>query len=284
MHGNSNTDSDSSAISDLISDARTVVGIGPIYQSDFEHFGQIEPGEAIRLAAIEALRLDLNIKDYEIKDSDIENTFLPNKPPKVPRVYIRFYKQEHADLCFKVAKGLKKSETKVFRYFPRQFQARVRALEEIAYPKRKQTDPGFKTEVVYTVNDVQLIICQRGQVRYHPYHVANLPPIDMAPLRSPPPGRPRHKRNRSNTISPEVPKKSSRHQSPQNLAQNDPDNQGTDTTNVSTRVVVSNRAPPPAPLPIFADLGGFSNIQAMSPLTGKMSFNFNTSCKNGQIC
>ena len=192
----------SSAITDLIRDARKVIGIGPVSQSDFDHFSRDDPDNAVRLAAIEALRCDLNIKDHEIRDEDIETTFLPPKATKVPRVYIRFYKQEHADLCLQAAKALKNSETKVFRYFPRQFQARVRALEEVAYPMRKQQDPGYKTEVVFTATDVQLLVCPRGLTRYLPYHVPHLPPIDMAPIRSPPPGRARHKRNRSGTPSP----------------------------------------------------------------------------------
>ena len=120
------------AIKDLISDARCVIGIGPMYQYHYDKFGDVEPDEAVKLAAIDALRLELNVRETEIAEEDIKNTFLPIRPPKVPRVYIRFHKQEHADLCLKLAKSLRDSDVKIFRYFPRQFQARVRALEDAA--------------------------------------------------------------------------------------------------------------------------------------------------------
>ena len=290
----SDTSSESTVILDLVTEARTIIGIGPVYPSDLEHFGQDDLNAAIRLAAVEALRLELNIKEHEINDSDIASTFLPNNPSlKIPRVYIRFYKQEHADLCLKLAKGLKNPEIKVFRYFPRQLQARVRALEEVAYPLRNISNPGYKTEVVYTHNDVQLLICPRGQARYYPHFVANLPPIDMAPARSPPPGRPRHnkRKNRSDSHSPKGATKSSRLMSPTKHAdtsltddaerdssteQDVTENPEQETTKEpiicetpTTRVI-----PPPLPLPAFQDLGGFSDIQVISPLTGKLSFNF----------
>jgi hypothetical protein len=173
----------------------------------------------------------LNIKEHEVKDGDIASTFLLSNPSlKIPRVYIRFYKQEHADLCPKLAKGLKNPKIKVFRYFPRQLKARVMALEEVAYPLRKTSNPGYKTEVVYSHNDVQLLICPRGQARYYPHCVANLPPIDMGPVRSPPPGRPRHnkRKNRSDSTSPIGVTKSSRRMSPTKHASGDADTSLTD--------------------------------------------------------
>ena len=282
----SNTDTtsgDSSAISELIGEARRVIGIGPVSQIDIDYFSRDNPEDAVELAAIEALRCDLNIKEYEIKNEDIENTFLPPKATKVPRVYVRFFKQEHADLCLKAAKSLKNSETKVFRYFPRQFQSRVRALEEVAYTMRKQQDPGYKTEVVFTATDVQLLVCPRGLTRYQPHHVPHLPPVDMAPVRSPPPVRQRHKRNRSGTPSPEAPSKSTRYQPPT------PPNKGSVDCTVEqsdkdknpeiTRVdpVPANLSLPdktPQPLTALPDLGGVASMEVISPRTGRVSFNF----------
>ena len=286
----------SAAIADLITDARRVIGIGPIYQSHLEQFGQIEQDQAIRLAAIEALRYELNIKENEVADNDIENTFLPARAPKFPRVYIRFYKQEHADLCLRIAKTLKNRDTKVFRYFPRQFQARVRALEEVAYPMRKETSPGYKTEVVFTTNDVQLLVCPRGLTRYQPHHVPDLPPIDMTPFRSPPPGRPSHKRIRSDTPSPEISAKSSRLKSPE--IDQHPDHVkdhvdanldkapaplpllpthgeiGQHPTDVQEHADINLDSVPP-PIPTLPDLGGYSSMEVFSPRTGKAFFNLN---------
>ena len=277
------TTGDSSAIAELIGEARRVIGIGPVSQIDIDYFSRDNPEDAVKLAAIEALRCDLNIKEYEIKNEDIENTFLPPKATKVPRVYVRFFKQEHADLCLKAAKSLKNSETKVFRYFPRQFQSWVRALEEVAYTMRKQQDPGYKTEVVFTDTDVQLLVCPRGLTRYQPHHVPHLPPVDMAPVRSPPPVRQRHKRNRSGTPSPEAPSKSTRYQPPT------PPNKGSVDCTVEqsdkdknpeiTRVdpVPANLSLPdktPQPLTALPDLGGVASMEVISPRTGRVSFNF----------
>lgn len=251
----------SPAIMELIAEARTIMGIGPVESSDFEYFGQPNPDDNIRLAAIEALRDELNIKENEIKDSDIASTFLPPFSPKIPRVYIKFFKQEHADLCFRAAKGLKDPKIKVFRYFPRQFQARVRALEEVAYPMRKSSNPKYKTEVVYTATDVQLLICPKGQSRYYPHPVPDLPPIDMAPARSPPPGRQRHcKRNRSDDTSPQINKKNSRQESP---LPSDKD---------QLLSPLSDSRPPVINIP--QDLGSYSSMEVISPLTGKVSFDF----------
>ena len=289
----SNTTEHNAAVADLICDARRVIGIGPIYQSHLEQFGQVEHEEAVRLAAIEAMRYELNIKENEVKDIDIENTFLPVRAPKFPRVYIRFYKQEHADLCLRIAKTLKNRDTKVFRYFPRQFQARVRALEEVAYPMRKETNPGFKTEVVYTANDVQLLVCPRGLTRYQPHPVHDLPPIDMTPFRSPPPGRSSHKRMRSGTASPEIIAKSSRLQSPE-IDHHDQEHVNVNPGEIPQAIPVPTNPggtdqPPyhdqehvdgnpgkvPPPLPILPDLGGYSSMEVISPRTGKVFFNLN---------
>ena len=210
---------DLQTIRELVKDAKCVIGIGPMYDYHYDKFSNVEPSEKVRLAALDALRLELNVKETEIAEADIANTFLPIRTPKVPRVYIRFHKQEHADLCLKLAKSLKNSDAKIFRYFPRQFQARVRALEDVAYPLRKNSVPKNKTEIVYTEDDVQLMVCPQGGVYYQPYHVPHLPPIDTTPARSPPQGRPRPKRGRSansDSGSPPDGRKASRHISPLN--------------------------------------------------------------------
>ena len=248
----------------LICSARHVVGIGPVYQSHLDHYQDASTSEKIRCAAIDALRLELNIKDDEIKDSDILETFLPKSSPKFPRVYIRFIRQEQADLCLRAAKSLTDPNVKVFRYFPRQLQARVRALEDVAYQLRKYSVPSYKTDVIYSETDVLLMVCPRGQSRYHPYPVSNLPPIDMTPLRSPPPGRPSQKRDRSASSSPKQ-NKAVRQKSPELSREESAD----------TATGQTDSAPDPIPsLNQTTDQGGFSSMEVMSPLTGRVSFNF----------
>ena len=283
----SDTIGTNSAITELIAEARTVIGIGPIDKSDIDYFGQGDSEKGIRLAAIEALREELNIKEYEIADPDIASTFLPKGAPRIPRVYIKFHKLEHANLCLKLAKTLQNPDIKVFRYFPRQFQDRVRALEDVAYPLRKTSNPPYKTEVVYTDSDVQLLVCPKGQARYYPYYVSDLPPFDMTPTRSPPPGRQRHdrhnKRNRSDSSSPDISRKSVRQISPMKPASvNDLDSSVSvhPTTAAALKENVQTEPsshPPTLPLPIVnpaLDLGDFIDNQVVSPMTGKVRFNF----------
>ena len=263
-----------------------MIGIGPIDKADIDHFGQASVETGIRLAAMEALRLDLGIKEHEIGDADIASTFLPKGDPKIPRVYIKFHQQQHADLCLRLAKGLKNPEVKVFRYFPRQLQNRVRALENVAYPLRKSSNPPYKTEVVYTESDVQLLVCPKDQVRYYPYYVTELPPIDMAPLRSPPPGRQRHnKRNRSDSSSPDLSRKFVRKTSPTKDSDVEVVSSVTvlptttpPVTEVTNDDTTDSSRPPPlslqCPKPVL-DLGDFIDNQVVSPMTGKVKFNFN---------
>ena len=267
-------------IKELIDDARCVIGIGPMYQHHYEKFGDITNPETIRLAAIEAIRLELNVKDDEIAEDDIASTFLPTREPKIPRVYIRFHRQEHADLCLKLAKGLKDPDVKIFRYFPRQFLARVRALEEVAYSLRKASNPRYKTDVVYTASDVQLMVCPLGGARYHPYPVSDLPPIDTTPARSPPQGRARSKRIRSPDSIPspsQENRKSSRHISPPKPAEGGDDDGIKDTEIEGAQAPVV--APPPTSvsdqtISLMSDTGGFSSMEVMSPRTGRLSFDF----------
>ena len=202
------------SIKSIISHARTIVGLGPVTPTDIEGLGHDNPAKGLRLVALEILRMDLNIKEHEIAADDIAATFTPVGFPQPPRVYVRFYKQEHADLCLSVAKRLKNPEVKVCRYFPRQFIERYKALENEAYPLRyPRSVPGFKTEVVFKEDDIELLICPNGHFRYRPHPVHGLPPIDLAPVRSPPKGR-QNKRGRSDSNSPKLERKTGRFNSP----------------------------------------------------------------------
>ena len=79
-------------------------------------------------------------------------------------------------------------ENKIVRYYPRQFYDRAMALEKIAY-RLRNSDPPLKTAIEYTENDIVLFSSPRGQTDYKLVHVGDLPPVDLAPLRSPPVGR-----------------------------------------------------------------------------------------------
>ena len=136
---------------------------------------------------------------------------------------------------------------------------------------------------MYTDSDVQLMVCQHGSTRYYPHHVPNLPPIDNTPARSPPKGRPRPKRDRSDdsdNSSPVDNRKSSRHISPpkpSEVAQNCDSKQNDEVhENISptTPALTECRDIDPLMPPFQTDIGGYSSIEVMSPATGRVSFDF----------
>ena len=94
-------------------------------------------------------------------------------------------------------------EIRISQYFPRQFNARAKALGSIAYKLRK-SNPPLKTSIEYTNDDLILHTCPRGQYIYSVYNVDDLPPVDFTSSRSPPSGRTNNKRNRSSSHSPPV--------------------------------------------------------------------------------
>ena len=66
---------------------------------------------------------------------------------------------------------------------------------------RKHTTPVHKTRIHYSEDDLALFACPTGDFRFEHIPVHGLPPADLAPPRTPPPGR-TLKRNRSDSTSP----------------------------------------------------------------------------------
>ena len=99
-----------------------------------------------------------------------------------------------------------------------------------------------------------------GQSIYVPHFVSDLPPLDLAPDRSPPPERQRYKkRARSSTSSPQQDNKTSRIQSPQSNTDNDTNNEGI-STEVSSIHNLDIRS--------VQDQGEVSSMAVRSPKTG----------------
>ena len=169
-------------------------------------------------------------------------------------------------MCLKLARSLRKPEIKVTRYFPRQFNARAKALGNIAYNFRK-ADPPLKTSIEYTNDDVILLTSPRGQYIYTLHNVEDLPPVDFTPLRSPPTGR-SNKRNRSNSHSPLVENKKDRIRSPTNINQESICLLETLNNNSSIQTGTSEASC----LNPIKDIGLFSGVEASSPTTGRVFF------------
>ena len=274
----------SDSVKDIIEHARRVIGVAPVTPSHLESQGVAHGEEALLHAAIEYLRKELNVRESEIADSDIEEVFLPARSTRATfsKVYIRFKAEDSANLCLHLAKSLTDRENKITRYFPRQFNARAAALGHVAY-KMRRSNPPYKTSIEYTEDDLVLLVCPRGQFTYRQYMVENIPPIDLTPARSPPVGRKKKRERSASKSPPKGENKKGRTESSIEIEGTDTeveknddknetadDEQSDNPTSTQTEILPSDPAPP------TLDRGLFQNLQASSPLTGKISFDFET--------
>ena len=102
-----------------------------------------------------------------------------------------------------VTRSSNKLELNIVLYIPKQMQHRFKALKNEEYRLRKHTVPLHKTRVEYTEEDIILLACPIGYFRYEQHSVHGLPPFNLAPTRTPPPGRKlKSKRGRSDSRSP----------------------------------------------------------------------------------
>lgn len=288
---NSEDTSETSTVRRIVAQAKRVVGISPVTPSNLETQNTIPGEDPLLKAVIEYLRKELNVRESEISEHDIEEVFIPFNFTRAnfSRVYVKFKSEESANLCLNLAKSIKDVETRITRYFPRQFNARARALGSIAY-KMRNSEPSYKTSIQYTDDDLTLLICPRGQYTYSPYLVDNLPPIDLTPLRSPPVGR-KKKRPRSGTQSPQADaNKKDRKDSCSSIGAKEvlaiPADTGNNATEgrdvecVGLGAIDGEQAndSPTTPTPAPAiDVGLFQNLQASSPTTGKLFLQFSDS-------
>jgi hypothetical protein len=196
-------------IKNIVSHARTIIGLGPITASDIEGTMGNNPADKLQLAAIDFLRNEIGVKEDEIKDVDIIKVF-PADDPNLQRVYAQFRTNEQAELCMNLTRKLRKPDLKVVLFIPNQFKQRFHALKNEDFRLRKLTTTKHKTRIEYSEDDLNLYICPVGHFRFEYHPVPGLPPVDLAPVRTPPPGR-KPKRTRSESSSPkDVEKKKER--------------------------------------------------------------------------
>ena len=149
------------------------------------------------------------IREEEIKDEDIIKIFSAEHS-KLERAYVQFKQIYQAELCLNVTRSMMKPELQVVLYVPKQFQLRFKALKSECHRLRKRTLPVHKTRIVYTDDDLILLACPINHFRFERQHIHGLPAVNLARLRTPPPGR-KFKRVRSDSCSPnEVDKKKER--------------------------------------------------------------------------
>ena len=86
-------------------------------------------------------------------------------------------------------------------YIPRQFRKRFNAIRNEDYRLRKLEAIKHKTRIEYSEDDLVLYSCPVGHYRFTLNVLQGLPTVDLAPVRTPPPGR-KSKRNRSDSASP----------------------------------------------------------------------------------
>ena len=193
------------AITALVTHARTVIGLGPISEIDIDESVGETPEQKLNSAAIDFLRKEIGVKVEEIKNSDIIKVF-PANNPDLQRVYVQFSSKELVDLCLDLTRRLRKPELHVVLYVPRQFRQRFNAIKSEDYRLRKVCQPKHKTRIEYSDSDLVLFSCPQGQYRFVHHPLPDLPPVDLAPVRTPPAGRNinREKRPRPHSSSPIV--------------------------------------------------------------------------------
>ena len=187
-------------IKDIVCNARTIIGLGPISANDIEDTPATNPGDKLLLAVIDFLKNEIGMKESEIRSDDIKSVFAADDP-SLQRVYVQFSSKEQADLCLDLTRRLRKPELKVVLYVPNQLKKRFHAIKSEDYRLRKLTTPRHKTRIEYSDDDLALYICPVGHFSYVLHPVPGLPAVDLAPARTPPPGR-KTKRDRSESASP----------------------------------------------------------------------------------
>ena len=278
-------DASNDLITNIVRRAKCVVGLAPITPLHVEQIGAENGDAGLKGAVIEYLRKELNIRESEISETDIDSVFLPVKSTNdnFTKVYVRFTSIKPANLCLNLAKGLKNRDNKVSRYFPKPLNARLGAISHVAYQLRNQ-DPPYKTSLEYSEDDIILMVCPHGHYSYRQYPLQNLPPVDLTHVRSPPVGR-KSKRLRSPSVSPVKDNKKDRKDSP-SLPPRDRDidiSEDIEKEKECTDDVADDEASSeekqdnPSPLPplrVQPDIGQISNLQAMSPTTGHLTFDY----------
>ena len=174
--------------------------LGSITSSEIEESDGTSLNEKLVTAATDFIRNELGVKDDEIKSEDFIRAF-PDENPNLQRVYVQLRTIEQAELCIILTRKLRKPELDVVLYIPRQLKQRFLAIKNEDYRLRKLDVIKHKTRVEYTEDDIVLYSCPVGHYRYTLQALHGLPAVDLAPVRTPPPGR-KSKRNRSDSTSP----------------------------------------------------------------------------------
>ena len=160
---------DQAAIANIVSNARTIIGIGPISPAEIEDTGGNTPEDKLFIAAVDYLRKEIGVKNSEIEDADITEVF-PAEDPSLQQIYVKFSSREQAELCLHLTRRLKKPELNVVLFIPSQFKQRFNALRNEDYRLRRLTNPLHKTRIEfsvvcspYPVNSTALTkICSQG--------------------------------------------------------------------------------------------------------------------------
>ena len=262
------SDPNLAAYTSIISHAKSIVGFYPVTPQHLRNVTANNREEALKILAVEFLREELNVKESELGDHEIVKVFTPfKKDQDFAHIYVQFNKSVDASWCLHLGRTvLRDKESKVFLYVPRQFFARFKVLDDLAFKKRRE---GFKTRIEFSETDIILLITPRGQYQFTPVTVPGLPPVDLNPIRTPPKGRKPLKRLRSPTSSPNngSPKKVDRKSPPMacdgGTEQHVVCGAGADTTGDAPSV--GNVSP---------DVGSFQSVEASTPGIGRILFNF----------
>ena len=210
--------SDLDTIKEMVSNARTILGFGPISSEDIAEADGLNPEQKLFSAAVDFLRNELAVKEEEISDDDIIKVFSAAES-ELQRVYVQFRSVGQADLCLHLTRQLRKPELKVVLYVPREFKQRFLAMKTEDYRLRRLTETKHKTRIEYSESDLVLYACPAGQYRFAIHPIPDLPSVDLHPARTPPQGR---KSKREKRARPDSDSSSPKGADPKNARVNSP--------------------------------------------------------------
>ena len=158
-----------------------------------QSYGAKNMEEAMLMEIKSYLKCEMKVQPSEIEKLDIVRIFHPAKE-NWNVLYVEFGSECEVDKIFSYTRGMVKQDHRIVRWYPRQMYDRYRAVESIAYIRKKLS---HKTRVKIGRKDIELSTRETGSTVWKRQALPdNLPKFDLdsssgpATSSSPPPGRP----------------------------------------------------------------------------------------------
>ena len=142
---------------DTFKEARKIVGLLPITNSDIKHYIKMGKDEDIALldAVNDFLKLEMKLSTEEIKDLKIKNITRPQKD-EVDRVYLHLEDEEGSKYLYRKVSQVNNTEIKISPFIPPQVFKRFSELSRLTFIARKN-DINLKTQIRLGEKDIFLL-------------------------------------------------------------------------------------------------------------------------------